>query len=474
MFVCFNASISRQFEGMQNQWLNAGNSFHLGEDYDFSRRLRHDGKMTIQGDPPFFLPAGIVHEHARWRVPVRARDHGAAIPGERGGRRPSVNALAELEDLGRRLGADVERFVREGKHELAQHFTDHPQPLFALLRTLKPVLVIHGIALVTRYEDVLAVLGDDEAFGVEPYGVKMRALAGEFMLGLEDSLRYEREVSIMRLAAPRADVSALAGCLTQLTEQLVADAAARDGLLDVVELAKQASARLFVRWFGTPGADIQALIAWTMPMFDDIFFNVTDDPQIHGRPSARRGSCGPIWKARSPSASAAVAAGRRHVIGRLLAMQADPATALSDAQIATNLIGMVVGFIPTVATAVPCALDALLKRPDALAGAQQAARDDDDEAVRAHMWEAMRLAPFAAGVLRRTRTDALVAADTHHATLIPAGTLTLAVTESAMRDGDAVDDPDSFRVGRPAQTTCTSEQGFTTASDASSTPCRSR
>lgn len=363
-----------------------------------------------------------------------------------------MSVLAELADLGRRLGADVERFVSEGRHELEQHFTQHPQPLFALLRTFKPVLVIHDIAIVTRYEDVLAVLGDDEAFGVEPYGVKMRALAGEFILGLDDSLRYEREISIMRLAAPRSDVPALAGFLAELTERLVAEAAARDGLLDVVELAKQASAELFVRWFGTPGADVQSLIAWTMPMFDDIFFNVTNDPQIHA--SAER-AVGPLRAyledAIAERRRGAVEGAGNDVIGRLLAMQADPATALSDAQIATNLIGMVVGFIPTVATALPFALDALIERPDALAGAQRAARDGDDEAIRAHMWEAMRLAPFAAGVLRRTRTDALLAPDTHHATMIPTGTLTLAATESAMRDGDAIDDPEDFRAGRPAR-----------------------
>jgi cytochrome P450 len=363
-----------------------------------------------------------------------------------------VSALAELEHLGRRLGADVERFVRDGKQELAQHLTAHPQPLFALLRGLKPVLVIHGIAIVTRHEDVLAVLGDDDAFGVDPYGVKMRALAGEFILGLEDSLRYEREVSIMRLAAPRSDVAALTGFMAELAEQLVADAVAGDGLLDVVDLAKQASARLFVHWFGTPHADVRSLIAWTMPMFDDIFFNVSNNEQIHTSAEQAAGRLGPYLEdAIAERKRDGACGGGEDVIGRLLAMQADPATALSDAQIATNLIGMVVGFIPTVATTVPFALDALLERPDALASAQRAAREDDDEALRAHMWEAMRLAPFAAGVLRRTRTDALLAANTHHATLIPAGTLTLAVTESAMRDGDVVADPDSFRVGRPAR-----------------------
>lgn len=56
VFVCFNASISRQFEGIQTQWVNDGNAFHLGHDKDF---LLGDSsttsKMTVQGEPPFML-----------------------------------------------------------------------------------------------------------------------------------------------------------------------------------------------------------------------------------------------------------------------------------------------------------------------------------------------------------------------------------------------------------------------------------
>ncbi|MDX6669685.1 MAG: hypothetical protein QOI91_48 [Solirubrobacteraceae bacterium] len=56
VFTCFNASISRQFEGILTQWMNDGNIFHLGHDKDF---LLGDAattrKMTVQGDPPFFL-----------------------------------------------------------------------------------------------------------------------------------------------------------------------------------------------------------------------------------------------------------------------------------------------------------------------------------------------------------------------------------------------------------------------------------
>jgi Dyp-type peroxidase family len=56
VFVAFNASIARQFEGIQVQWLNDGNIFHLAHDKDY---LLGDSattaKMTVQGDPPFFL-----------------------------------------------------------------------------------------------------------------------------------------------------------------------------------------------------------------------------------------------------------------------------------------------------------------------------------------------------------------------------------------------------------------------------------
>jgi Dyp-type peroxidase family len=59
VFVCFNASIARQFELIQGQWLMDGDAFGLGADRDFL--LGHDdaeGKLTIQGDrsrPATFL-----------------------------------------------------------------------------------------------------------------------------------------------------------------------------------------------------------------------------------------------------------------------------------------------------------------------------------------------------------------------------------------------------------------------------------
>jgi Dyp-type peroxidase family len=62
VFVCFNASISRQFEQVQGNWLMGGDSFGLGAERDFLTAGVDPGqpsvRMTIQGDrtrPPAFL-----------------------------------------------------------------------------------------------------------------------------------------------------------------------------------------------------------------------------------------------------------------------------------------------------------------------------------------------------------------------------------------------------------------------------------
>ena len=58
IFMCLQASIARQFEFIQGQWLNRGNAFTLGEDQDVLVGPQ-DGpgphKMTVPGNPPFFV-----------------------------------------------------------------------------------------------------------------------------------------------------------------------------------------------------------------------------------------------------------------------------------------------------------------------------------------------------------------------------------------------------------------------------------
>jgi Dyp-type peroxidase family len=57
VFVCFNASIWRQFETIQTLWIDDGDPFGLGTDKDFliGQPEGDADKMTIPGHPPFFL-----------------------------------------------------------------------------------------------------------------------------------------------------------------------------------------------------------------------------------------------------------------------------------------------------------------------------------------------------------------------------------------------------------------------------------
>ncbi|HWH12743.1 MAG TPA: cytochrome P450 [Solirubrobacteraceae bacterium] len=367
-----------------------------------------------------------------------------------------MNIEDELKHLGGRLGADVDRFVTEGKEQLtaekAKLTADvlaHPQPLFSILRTIKPVLHVHDVAIVTRYPDVVEILTNDEAFGVAPYNEKMQALVGDFILGLDDSPEYEHDVSILRLAAPRSDMADMISFVTQTADALVAEAAAADGRVDVPDLSKRVPARLIGHWFGTPGPNEDKLIEWACAMFADIFVNVTNDPKIHAAASAAAGE----WKQHLAEVIAerhASGVPAQDVLGRLIALQSNSETRFTDEQIAANLIGLMTGFVPTTATATSFALDVLLDRPDVLASAHAAALADDDDGLRAILWEGMRLAPQGPGLFRRALTDFTVAEGTMHESTIKAGTLTFAATQSAMLDPDVVTDPDDFRAGRPA------------------------
>ena len=56
IFVCLNASIARQFELVQGQWLGDGDAFGLGNARDVLVAQPHPaGRMIVQGSPPRFL-----------------------------------------------------------------------------------------------------------------------------------------------------------------------------------------------------------------------------------------------------------------------------------------------------------------------------------------------------------------------------------------------------------------------------------
>jgi hypothetical protein len=72
------------------------------------------------------------------------------------------SALERVEHEGEGALAPAEADIMAFADRLKKHATQYPEPVFAVLRRVKPVLVAKGFALVTRYEDVQEVLSRDD------------------------------------------------------------------------------------------------------------------------------------------------------------------------------------------------------------------------------------------------------------------------------------------------------------------------
>ena len=489
IFVAYNASLERQFEFVQQQWMNFGNDFQLGNDKDPLIGSR-DGplglpgpkndKLTIQGEPggaaPWLtndLPTFVVTRGGDYffTPSLSGCRFLAAAEGEL---EPLAYADPEVQtslmdrlkaDLGALdkrlesnlagfpagvaidqalhvLGGDLETF---GAHLKAWAMKQNPEPVFALLRRFKPILVLSDIAIVTRSADAQQVLSYPTMFNV-PYTDKFTELCdgGGFMLGWDDTPEYTRDLSAMRLVIRREDLPTRIAPFVAKAASAIVDGA--PGRLDIVkELGMVVPTQFVGDYFGTPNPPGGTFAEQAAVMSAYLFLPVGDfqakamaaaksmRPILQGYIDARKGSRGRM----------------DDVLVRCLVLQDAGTPGMDDASLLNNLFGMVVGAIPTTAAAVARALDELLRRPAELARAQDAARLGNTALVTRYVFEAMRFNPLGPGVFRIAAADFEVAGGTLHATTIPAGRHVLVALQSASFDGDRVPNPDEFDIERP-------------------------
>jgi cytochrome P450 len=323
-------------------------------------------------------------------------------------------------------------------------------PSLALRRSLVKAYDNNGTVLVTRYEDVKEVLRRDADFAVV-YEPRMRQItAGEnFFLGMQDIPDYTRDVSNMRIAVRRDDLPGIiAPFAAARAGEIVAAAGAR---IDVpAALTLRVPAQLMGAYFGTPGPSEDTLIEWTTLGFWYLFLDLTADPDLGARTLAAAAAFRTYLDAAIVARKASPTS-TDDVLNRCLAMQQAGLPGMDDLGIRNNLIGLIIGAVPTTSKAAVQALDQLLDRPDALAGAQAAARADDDEGLAGHVFEALRFNPVNPMIYRRALRGTMIAANTTRAVFAPEGSLVFAANLSAMFDPQAVAAPESFRPGRPPQ-----------------------
>ncbi len=359
------------------------------------------------------------------------------------------------------IGAAIVRAEGEGLKEKAAAALQDPRVQRLALRPLRafaPNLILSrqwvtaypnsGTAIVTRYQDVIEVLDRNADFEVV-YEPKMRAITGgeNFFLGMQDSPRYARDVSNMRLAMRREDVPTIVEPLARgLAEQIVAAAPNR---IDVPnELSLTISTAIVTDYLGVADAANNDLIDWSTVMFWYLFIDLAGDPALERKALDAASVC----RAAIDAAIASRKAGgeqRDDVLGRCLALQKANSPGMDDLGIRNNLIGLVIGAIPTISKACVEALDQLFQRPQALVSAQAAARAGDDALLAAHVFEAFRFVPINPLIYRRAARDATIAAGSFRARIIPKDSMVLAVNLSAMFDPLKVECPEQFRTDRP-------------------------
>lgn len=319
--------------------------------------------------------------------------------------------------------------------------------IFGLLRTFAPILQIKDFTLVTRFDDVQEVLSRPNVFGVT-YAEKMGVVTngGNFFLGMNDTATYARDVSNMRILIRREDVDAsIIPLVKRLSEDIIRS---NNGKMDVVkELSGPVAARFVRDYIGIPGPSEAELIDWTTYQFQYLFFPDNpkeDDDKAVGYAKLTREYLDALIQKRKLQEKQP-----DDVISRCFALQRSGTPGMTDIDIRNNLIGIIIGAIPTTSKAVALVINYLLNHPHLLAGAQEAARNDDMAAIRQYVLEVLRFDSFGAGVFRIANEDYTLAAGTLHSKKIRKGGKVLASTQSAMLDGRQIDKPKQFRLNRP-------------------------
>lgn len=324
--------------------------------------------------------------------------------------------------------------------------------LFWPLQRFRPVLKVGKTVLLTRHADVCEVLARDDDFPV-PEGSRatIERLMGPFMLRMDRSPEYVRERGIVGRAVHADDLERVRAAAHHSAGEMVR-AAEPGGRVDVVrDVAEPVTAHLVASYLGLPGPGPVTLLRWMRTIFHEAFLNFGKDADVQatGNRSASelRDYADELVNLRASQLAGGQSA-PDDLLTRLLRMQSDPDTRLEDQDVRRNVSGLAVAGVEVV-RAVSHVLDELLRRPDALASACGAAAADDQPAMAAYTFEALRfhptnpLLPRQAGRATRLRTGVSDPPE------LAAGASVLLAVLPAMFDPSVFEDPGRFRIDRP-------------------------
>ena len=342
-------------------------------------------------------------------------------------------------------------------------FQRHLITILAIVRNTLPIIAFRDrFALVTRAEDVDAVMHDDHTFMVT-YASKMSVVTGgaNFFLGMGDTPGYRRDVDNWKAVVRADDIDTIVAPLVDDAARGIVEASGGD--LDVVQdLGAIVPSLLVEDYLGITGPSRAELIDWTTTLFGYLFFASKPGPgedEAARVATSARFHIDELIVARS---STPLADRPDDAITRALKLQADGADAMTDVDIRNNLLGIAIGAVPTTSKCVALVVDFLLDHPEHLAGMRAGALDGDWQLANGYVNEALRFNPFGPVLLRTCTADLRLARGKLRTRKIKQGTTVAVSTLSAMWDGRSVDDAKKFDPRRPADVYRTYGEGMHT------------
>jgi cytochrome P450 len=366
------------------------------------------------------------------------------------------------------------------KFPLVRHWIDtEPLPFFKELREKRPILVTPICTLLTRFDDVTEVLNMPLIFTAALYLPKMGN--GIYLMAHDDDALHTREKSLMQGILNRDDLPQVRTMVATIAKRLLDSA---NGHMEIINgYCRMVPAALVQDYFGLTGIDKKDLIEWSYWSQNDTFYNqpfdlLTDEKrkEISDRHNQTGQQLSKYIEKLILEHVIAVKAGQgEHLLFApwyLLRMLGRKLLGKKDDKLADNIVtrmirttypravdfdikrlgvnagGLLIGSIETTSQAVAQVIQYLLDHPEWRHKATSAARSDNPTEIDGIVWEALRFVPISPYLFRQTACDYTVAKSTDRATTIATGTYVLPVTQSAMFDPKAFEEPDQFIPGR--------------------------
>ena len=352
-----------------------------------------------------------------------------------------------------------------------------PLPFFKQLRQQRPILVTPEATIITLFEDVRDTLMLPKIFTVDLYKPKM----ADYLMAHDDDALHDREKGLMHAMLNRDDLP--------LVRELVAKNAAKildeaNGKIEIVEAyCRGVPASIVQDYFGLDGVEPEDLKRWSFWTQYDTFHNQPFSQNSkekfdhivkeHNKASDELGKyIIHLMVRKSLSVKFGEAknllfffwnllvkgfywiTGRKidkltdNIVTRMLRASYPDEMDFGIQRVGVNAGGLLIGAIETSSQAVAQSIEMILKDPDLLNRAKEAAQLDDTKAFDDIVWETLRYVPISPFVFRQAAEKYTVAKGREHETMIDAGTYVLMATQSAMFDSYAYDDPDEFNPDR--------------------------